>query len=62
MIESGKMPMGGTLTKAKADYQSLIEQGRLPDESIDAAQEARSSSSPRGAPVVVVPAAKNRSP
>ena len=42
MIESGKMPMGGTLTKAsKQSIKAYIEQGRFPKAELDAAQEAR---------------------
>ena len=42
MIESGKMPMGGTLNKAqKQTIKAYIEQGRFPKNELDAAQEAR---------------------
>ncbi len=42
MIESGKMPMGGTLTRAqKQTIQAYIEQGRFPKDELDSMQAAR---------------------
>ncbi|MEZ5351522.1 MAG: PSD1 and planctomycete cytochrome C domain-containing protein [Bryobacteraceae bacterium] len=42
MIESGKMPMGGTLTKAqKQTLHAYIEQGRFPKGAIDSQQAER---------------------
>ncbi len=53
MIESDKMPMGGTLTAAeKQTIRAYIEQGRFPREEMDAAQQAREAA-------VITPQARN---
>ncbi len=53
MIESDKMPLGGTLTIAeKQTIRAYIEQGRFPREEMDAAQQAREAA-------LITPQARN---
>src|SRR5713101_6385215 len=53
MIETDKMPMGGKLTAAQKQLiKTYIEQGRFPQEDMDAAQQAREAA-------VITPQARN---